>query len=430
VLDKLVLENVGPAPRMALDPLAPRLNLITGDNGLGKSFLLDIAWFALTRRWPADVNPRLTSGVMARPRNRGAASIEFAFTSRMKPVLYKSEYRAKEQAWVGKAGRPPSPGLVLYAMADGSYAVWDPARNYWRTQGGVDVQDRLPAYVFSPLEVWDGLQEESTTACNGLVRDWAMWQKENGETFGLMRLVLSNLSAASGEPLVPGALLRISIDDVRDIPSIHMPYGIDVPILHSSSAVRRIVALAYLMVWSWQEHRRASELLGTPPTDQVILLIDEIEAHLHPRWQRAIVEPLLIAANALTAGAQVQVIASTHSPLVLASAEPLFDDDNDAWFDIDLVRDADPPSVVLRKRPWVRMGDASNWLMSEAFDLGEARSVEAERVLKKTSAALTDGGFDVTRARELQDELRRVLPDDDPFWMRWRYVGQRRGWLP
>ena len=30
--------------------LAPRLNLITGDNGLGKSSLLDIAWWALTRR--------------------------------------------------------------------------------------------------------------------------------------------------------------------------------------------------------------------------------------------------------------------------------------------------------------------------------------------------------------------------------------------
>ena len=26
--------------------LAPRINLITGDNGLGKSFLLDVAWWA------------------------------------------------------------------------------------------------------------------------------------------------------------------------------------------------------------------------------------------------------------------------------------------------------------------------------------------------------------------------------------------------
>lgn len=42
MLKRLELENVGPAPRMELN-LAPRLNLVTGDNGLGKSFLLDVA---------------------------------------------------------------------------------------------------------------------------------------------------------------------------------------------------------------------------------------------------------------------------------------------------------------------------------------------------------------------------------------------------
>ena len=40
MLEYLKLENVGPAPRMEIE-FAPRVNLITGDNGLGKSFLLD-----------------------------------------------------------------------------------------------------------------------------------------------------------------------------------------------------------------------------------------------------------------------------------------------------------------------------------------------------------------------------------------------------
>ena len=51
MLRYLHLTNVGPAPEMEAE-LAPRINLITGDNGLGKSFLLDIAWWALTRRGP------------------------------------------------------------------------------------------------------------------------------------------------------------------------------------------------------------------------------------------------------------------------------------------------------------------------------------------------------------------------------------------
>ena len=54
MLESLYLKNVGPAPEMEME-LAPRLNLITGDNGLSKSFLLDAAWWALTRQWPHDL---------------------------------------------------------------------------------------------------------------------------------------------------------------------------------------------------------------------------------------------------------------------------------------------------------------------------------------------------------------------------------------
>jgi len=61
MLKHLLLKNVGPAPDMAIE-FGPRMNLLTGDNGLGKSFLLDVAWWALTRKWPRDLNHNLTSG--------------------------------------------------------------------------------------------------------------------------------------------------------------------------------------------------------------------------------------------------------------------------------------------------------------------------------------------------------------------------------
>ena len=50
MLNYLKLENVGPAPKMEID-FKPRMNFLTGDNGLGKTFLLDIAWWVLTRTW-------------------------------------------------------------------------------------------------------------------------------------------------------------------------------------------------------------------------------------------------------------------------------------------------------------------------------------------------------------------------------------------
>lgn len=48
MITRLKLNNVGPAPTMDLE-FGDRLNIITGDNGLGKSFLLDIVWWAMTR---------------------------------------------------------------------------------------------------------------------------------------------------------------------------------------------------------------------------------------------------------------------------------------------------------------------------------------------------------------------------------------------
>src|SRR5690606_14021429 len=46
----LRLVNAGPAREMALD-FGQRLTIVTGDNGLGKSFLLDFAWWAATGVW-------------------------------------------------------------------------------------------------------------------------------------------------------------------------------------------------------------------------------------------------------------------------------------------------------------------------------------------------------------------------------------------
>ena len=67
MIQHLDLVNVGPSPNMNLE-FGKRLNLFTGDNGLGKSFLLDIAWWSLTRKWPAEINNKLTAGKKSRAR--------------------------------------------------------------------------------------------------------------------------------------------------------------------------------------------------------------------------------------------------------------------------------------------------------------------------------------------------------------------------
>ena len=37
--------------------------------------------------------------------------------------------------------------------------------------------------------------------------------------------------------------------------------------------------------------------------------------------------------------------------------------------------------------------------------------------------------FGAEEAQALDVKLRQVLGDTDPFWMRWRFVAEKKGWL-
>ena len=426
MFETIKLTNVGPAPEIKM-AFKPRLNILTGDNGLGKSFLLDIIWWCLTRTWPANVNPSLTAGKMALPHSDKKGEISFAFTGAKKSHAYTSVFEPGLQAWTGKAGRPAIPGLVIYAMSDGSLATWDPSRNYWRTKDGVDIQDRPPAYVLGPQEVWDGLRTKNNSViCNGLISDWVSWQKDTSHPyFANLKVLLRWLSPSDTEIMLPGEPDRISLDDVRDIPTLQMPYGQSVPIVHASSGMRRIAALSYFLLWTWYEHVVASKLLRVNPANQVIILIDEIESHLHPKWQRRIVPAVFSAMREIHKTAQVQLITATHSPLVMTSLEPKFDEEQDQWFDINL----NDNKVELQACVFERYGDANSWLTSDGFDLSSTRAIETEQLLNEASYLLRQKEIKKEEALDMHQKLIRTLNEKDPFLVRWRYTCEMEGWL-
>jgi len=96
------------------------LHLRNVETDLARASSYDVVWWALTRRWPHDLNPKLTSGYPARPTDfKQVASIDFRIKSKTKSVAYESKYVPRDEAWLGKAGRPWNPGLVIYAHADG-----------------------------------------------------------------------------------------------------------------------------------------------------------------------------------------------------------------------------------------------------------------------------------------------------------------------
>ena len=428
MLDSLKLANVGPAPEMEMK-LAPRLNLITGDNGLGKTFLLDIAWWALTRTWAH--KPALPSRG-----KRNEPNITYAvFGKGEEAVDTIASFDREAELWRLSSGRPNMPGLVVYARVDGVYGVWDPYKNYGKAWDEMEADGaiRPPAYIFNKTTLWHGLVGRTGPGtrltdgagprwlCNGLIRDWVNWQKAGEPAFEVLRAVLRQLSRGTMEELAPGTPVRTQIGDAQDVPTVKMPYG-EIPLTFASAGIQRVVGLAYLMVWGWVEHCRAAELLGRDPESRFVFLVDEVEAHLHPHWQRLLLPALLDVAGLLTEqeGVEVQVIAGTHSPLVLASVEPSFDEDRDAWFDLDLIREDGGAAVRLERRDFVRHGDVSNWLTSEAFDLKTARSIDGERAIEAARELLFKDQCTVEEARQVDRKLRQAgLPDIDPFWVRW-----------
>ncbi len=435
MLKYLKLENVGPAPQMELN-LAPRLNIITGDNGLGKSFLLDVAWFVNTGSWPRDINPTISGGYMARPKSvqeKGTITRSYQDPpneGKVQPVWVGSfDFDPQIQAWRLKQTSFVKRFPTIYAMADGAVAIWDQFRNFNDLGPHLtETKDRPKAFVFSQEELWRGKEDiNRKRLIHGLVSDWATWQKENGETLKLLKRILINLSPDRNNPLKLGKLTRIDINDLQDVPTIVMDYGIEVPIVHAAAGIRRILSLAYVLVWMWEEHKRAAVLFNSSQSPEITFLLDEVECHLHPSWQRKIVPALLEAVNELSKDISVQLIATTHSPLVMASLEPHFDAKIDKWFDLDLDRDnGSKPEVKVTERPFRKYGDAESWLHSRAFDLSSSRSFEGEELLREAKSLMKVPSPSSEAIRYMHQRLIDSLDSMDLFLVDWKLFYRKK----
>jgi predicted ATPase len=405
----LQMRGLGPASTLTLEP-ATRLTLITGDNGLGKTFLLECAWWALTGVWagrPAYPNPS-----SERKKVEITFAIEGEQSSGQKTTI---SFDSRRQSWPQPKKRPTIPGLIVYARVDGSFAVWDPAR---QTRVDVNAAQAQRESVFTSAEVWDGLPGR----IEGLIRDWIRWQNSQTKSpFDTFTKVLKHLSPPDLGTLEPGAPVRIP-DDPRDIPTIKHPFG-TIPIVYTSAGVRRIITLAYLVVWAWSEHVVAAEHARTKPQRRMVVLVDEIEAHLHPRWQRSVLPALLSVGEMLSSDLQVQYLVATHSPLVMASSEPVFDTKTDALVHLDL-KDND---VKLEEIDFVKFGDISAWLTSPVFELRHARSNEAEAAIEEAKALQLQRDPSAAAIRDVSSKLVRYLSSDDKFWPRWIYFAERFG---
>lgn len=122
-----------------------------------------------------------------------------------------------------------------------------------------------------------------------------------------------------------------------------------------------------------------------------VVLIDEIDLHLHPDWQRNVIPRLLKTFP------NVQFIVSTHSPQVLSEVP------KECVFILEAFQFIDPT-------PYTK-GRDSNSILIDVMGTSE-RPIETDKQLKQCLTLVDKKKFD--EAREKLNQLRELLGDNDP----------------
>jgi hypothetical protein len=128
---------------------------------------------------------------------------------------------------------------------------------------------------------------------------------------------------------------------------------------------------------------------SAPLSEPAIVLIDEIDLHLHPRWQRSLRTHLLKHFPA------VQFIATTHSPVTAQESIAAGENVNVARWDGNEANIINDP---LEPNEW----RVDQVLVSDLFDFRAARSLKAEEKLARRIALVKKRSLAPAEQRELK----------------------------
>ncbi|WP_442936504.1 AAA family ATPase [Nostoc sp.] len=138
----------------------------------------------------------------------------------------------------------------------------------------------------------------------------------------------------------------------------------------------------------------ANPSLSDPLQGSGVVLIDEIELHLHPKWQREIIPALTRTFP------NCQFIVTTHSPQVISQVKPE---------GIYILEKTD--EGVVAKRPESSFGRDSNRILEDLMGV-PARPQEIKDRLHELFRLIDEGNLD--GARQLSQEIADIIGQDEP----------------
>lgn len=337
-LKSLQLENFRCFETLDLE-LDGAMTLLIGLNASGKTAILDAlatalgAWLRGTAQARSHDRPlRPTDARLVRQETKGlpTANPSFPVTVTAWGTVDSSPITWSRQL-LHDAGPASdhSTGMQMYAQQAEKAATLDPQAElpllaYYGT-GRLGVRDRDPTpqiQLGSRMQGYVSCLEPATNT--QLFQQWMAWREDDR----LQRIAsahergadLSTIDAPHLDAVVDAAKsclegarrlfysanhkeLRIELDDGRVLPFERL-----------SDGQRGLVVLAADLAW------RAAQLnphygREAPARTAGVVLIDEIELHLHPSWQRRIIDDLMRTFP------RMQFVATTHSPQVISTAQ-------------------------------------------------------------------------------------------------------------
>ncbi|KAB8335132.1 AAA family ATPase [Scytonema tolypothrichoides VB-61278] len=138
--------------------------------------------------------------------------------------------------------------------------------------------------------------------------------------------------------------------------------------------------------------------LDNPLEGKGVVLIDEIELHLHPKWQRQVITAMTKTFP------NCQFIITTHSPQVVSHVKP----------DSIYLLQATPDGIVA-ERPENSFGRDSNQILEDLMEVSE-RPQEIKDSLQNLFRLIDQGHLD--NAKQLRQNLADKIGEDDPEFVR------------